>query len=441
VSDQTFAAFGRRLARGLGGTRGRDRILEEALDHLEEAAAEEEGRGANPDAARRRAVERFGDPEATAAAFPEARVFWLPAVIGLLTALALLVVGIDLAQQVARPCGGVQHAFCDSTLPLSASRQVHPLRARLDAAAAVSAAILAAAFGVAAWRQRRRRTHTFEAAVAAALGEPNGNATIRRADAPPRRAVHVCGWIGAATLTSVILVAVGAAVRGTTVSFATPRQVAYPLQRGAVPPARSPRLVGAPDARSLLRWILTRMPTGFATIGVKTASAAGLPEFHGNYLITTEPSKAPPAMTEAAWETDVVARAYRDYQHHARWSAAPPITGAFSNGGGPLGSELRYYTPPNPSALRATITANARREGLTPTSITLPQPAGVAPIVIARTAHPFRYLKHWPQLLPNDRFIGSLLIIEGSNGYVRVVLASQPNTSYTWADSPPNHPR
>ena len=81
MSEEAYAGFLRRFRRGLLGARDQDRIVEEVLDHLEEAAAAEEATGADPDAARRRAVERFGDATATASAYPEARRYWVPAVL------------------------------------------------------------------------------------------------------------------------------------------------------------------------------------------------------------------------------------------------------------------------------------------------------------------------------------------------------------------------
>lgn len=269
MSESPFSAFVRRFVRGLGGARDRDRIVAEVLDHLDQAAAAEEGAGADPDAARVRAVERFGDAEATAAAFPEARWFWLPALVGLVAAVALVVVAVDVAGQVVRPCGGARHVFCAGALPLSGGSQVHPLRVKLDIAAAVSAAVLAVGFAVAAWRQRRRREYIYLAAVTAALGreEPPTAGAL----ATPGRSSRLAVWVVAGLLVAVILVAIGAGIRGATVSFATPRQQAFPLQRGAALPTRTPRIVGDARARRLLRWILRRMPTGFATIGVKPA--------------------------------------------------------------------------------------------------------------------------------------------------------------------------
>jgi hypothetical protein len=125
----------RRFVRGLSWGRGRDRILEEVRDHLEEAALAEERAGLDPDAARRRAIERFGDAEAVAAAFPEPSWYWLPAALALAAAVALVLVAREVAGEVNVACDGLRHVFCSSAVPIASGAQAHPLRARLDTAA------------------------------------------------------------------------------------------------------------------------------------------------------------------------------------------------------------------------------------------------------------------------------------------------------------------
>lgn len=85
------------------------------------------------------------------------------------------------------------------------------------------------------------------------------------------------------------------------------------------------------------------------------------------------------------------------------------------------------------------IARNARRAGLTPIRIELPNPDGVAPIVILRTSQPLRFIKQAEHLLPQKRFIGSLVMIEGTDGYVRVVLGSEVQSGYAWMYSQPRH--
>jgi hypothetical protein len=394
VSDETDAAFLRRFRRGLGGARDQDRIVEEVLDHLHEAAAAEAATGTDPDAARRRAVERFGDASATASAYPEAHRYWAPALTALLVAAALLVVGISVVGQVTRPCAGARNVYCAVDLPFATPHQAHPLRAELDLAAAVSAALLGLGFAASAHRRRRERHRAFQAVVHHALGE-----TTARSAAPeswqPHRLWRAGRWVGALALVGVIVAAIGATVRGQVVSFQSPRERAYPLQRLTALPTSTPRIVGRPTARPLLRWIVRRMPTAFTSVGVGVAPTAYWRR-QGDFLIATS---ATPTMAGGAAEVQLelraLALAYAQYRHDPRWHEAPPIAGAIFNRDivvASLSAAWRpYYRPLHISRLRRMITRTAREQRLQLVSLSLPQPDGVMPVVIARTPDPVRY--------------------------------------------------
>jgi hypothetical protein len=438
VSDEAYSAFLRRFRRGLVGARAQDRIVEEVLDHLHEAAAAEEATGADPDAARRRAVERFGDATATASAYPEARRYWVPAVTGLAAAAVLLVVGISMVGQVTRPCGGARNVYCAVELPFATPRQAHPLRAQLDLAAAVSAALLGLGFAASANGRRRERHRAFQVAVHHTAGETTGR-TAAPARWQPHRLLRAGRWVGALTLVAVIVVAVGATVRAEVVTFQSPRELAYTLQHLTALPTSTPRIVGRPTARPLLRWIAHRMPTDFTSIGVAaTPVVAGRPR--GDYLFATNPTPTQAGGTaELQLELQVLALAYAHYRHHLRWREPPPIVGATFNGGilfvAPSVAWSHYYRPLQVSQLRGEIVRSARQQRLQLVSLSLPQPDGVMPIVIARTPDPVRYAVLGERLLPREWYIGAIVILEDTSGNVQAVLTRSVGDYGSWINA------
>jgi hypothetical protein len=439
VSDEACTAFLRRFRRGLAGARDQDRIVEEVLDHLHEAAAAEEATGADPDAARSRAIERFGNATATASAYPEAHRYWIPALSALAVAAALLVVGISVVGQVSRPCAGATNVYCDVELPFATPRQAHPLRATLDLAAAISAALLGLGFAASAYGRRRERHHAFQETIGYAIGEPAGGRAGARASQHPRRRWRAGRWVGALALLAVIVAAIGATVRGEVVSFQSPREQAYPLQHLTALPTSTPRIVGRPTAQPLLRWIVRQMPTDFTSVGVGLAPTAYW-RLHGDYLVATSaaPTKAGRA-AELSLELEALALAYDQYRHHPRWRKAPPIAGAINNPDivvvPPYAAWRHYYRPLHVSQLRGIIVRRARQQGLQLVSLSLPQPDGVMPIVIARTPDPVRYAVLGERVLPREQYVGAIVIVEDLSGRVQAVLTRSSGDYGSWINA------